>query len=85
MFSVEFDLSLEDTKKLISSFHLFGLGVSLGGVESLVNHSATMSHATVPKEEREKMGISDGLVRFSAGIEDTDDLIQDLSQALSKI
>lgn len=78
MFSVEFDLSLEETLQLLSSFKLFSLAISLGGVESLVNHSATMSHVSVPKEVREQMGITDSLVRFSAGIEDTDDLLEDI-------
>jgi len=54
----------------------------LGGVESLIEHPASMTHSGVPKEEREQAGISDGLVRYSAGIEDPDDLIEDLRQAL---
>jgi cystathionine beta-lyase/cystathionine gamma-synthase len=78
MVSAEFNLSLEDTKKLISSFKYFTLAESLGGVESLVNHPATMTHASIPAPERQKMGLSDGLVRFSVGIEDIDDLISDL-------
>lgn len=80
--SVEFDLSIEETKKLISSFDHFLLAESLGGVESLVDHPASMTHASIPKEEREKMGLSDGLVRFSVGIEDSEDLISDLAEAL---
>ncbi|GAG47068.1 unnamed protein product, partial [marine sediment metagenome] len=80
--SAEFHLSLEETKKLISSFELFSLAESLGGVESLVNHPATMTHASIPKEERLRIGLSDGLVRFSVGIEDPDDLIADLKQRL---
>jgi cystathionine beta-lyase/cystathionine gamma-synthase len=83
MLSVEFNLSLEETLKLISSFQFFTLAESLGGVESLVSHPITMTHAIVPAEERKRLGISDGLVRFSIGIEDSDDLIQDLDQALS--
>jgi cystathionine beta-lyase/cystathionine gamma-synthase len=83
--SVEFNLSLEETKKLISSFQLFSLAESLGGVESLVCHPATMTHASVPAEERQRIGLSDGLVRFSIGIEDTDDLIEDLEKALKKV
>lgn len=76
--SVEFDLDLEKTKKMISSFQLFSLAESLGGVESLVCHPATMTHASIPPDERKKMGISDGLVRLSVGIEDVQDLVEDL-------
>ncbi len=82
MLSVEFNLSLEETKKLITSFKYISLAESLGGVESLVNHPALMTHASIPKEERAKMGISDGLVRFSIGLEDIDDLIDDFDKAL---
>ncbi len=80
--SVEFDLSLEDSMKLVSSFSLFTLAESLGGVESLVDHPASMTHASIPKEEREKNGLSDGLIRFSVGIEDAEDLIADLDEVL---
>ena len=80
--SVEFNLSLEATKTLISSFKLFSLAESLGGVESLVSHPATMTHASIPAQERQRSGISDGLVRFSVGIEDAQDLIEDLATAL---
>ena len=83
--SVEFHLSIEETKQLISSFEIFTLAESLGGVESLVCHPATMTHASIPKEEREKSGLSDGLVRFSVGIEDQEDLIKDFEQAFAKI
>jgi cystathionine beta-lyase/cystathionine gamma-synthase len=82
MVSVEFDLSLEQTKQMVSSFQLFSLAESLGGVESLVSHPATMTHASVPLEERLHLGITDGLVRFSIGIEDEEDLIADLSSTL---
>jgi cystathionine beta-lyase/cystathionine gamma-synthase len=85
MLSVEFNLPLETVKKLISSFSLFLLAESLGGVESLVSHPASMTHASVPPEERRKIGLSDGLVRFSIGIEDTEDLIADLEQALELV
>lgn len=85
IFSVEFNLSLESTKKLISSFNLFALAESLGGVESLVCHPATMTHASIPSEERARIGLSDGLIRFSVGIEDGDDLIADLSGALELV
>lgn len=80
--SVEFNLSLESTKKLISSFKLFALAESLGGVESLVSYPATMTHASIPPEERQRIGLSDGLVRFSVGIEDSEDLIADIEEAL---
>ncbi|MBA3816516.1 MAG: PLP-dependent transferase [Parachlamydiaceae bacterium] len=85
VFSVEFNLPLESTKKLISSFNLFALAESLGGVESLVSHPATMTHASIPPEERLRIGLTDGLVRFSVGIEDSEDLIADLSQALELV
>lgn len=82
--SVEFRLSIEQTMQLISSFHYFSLAESLGGVESLVDHPATMTHASISKEERAKHGLSDGLVRFSVGIEDADDLVGDLDQQLAR-
>lgn len=82
MISVEFDLPLEKTKELISSFKLFSLAESLGGVESLVCHPTTMTHASIPEKERHACGIADGLVRLSIGIEDCQDLIDDLSQGL---
>jgi cystathionine beta-lyase/cystathionine gamma-synthase len=61
------------------------LGESLGGVETLISHPATMTHASVPAEERAKIGITDGLVRVSVGIEDLDDLLGDLEQAFAAI
>ncbi len=75
--------TLEQTFKLASSFKIFSLAESLGGVESLVNHPATMTHAAIPKEERERVGVTDSLLRLSVGIEDAEDLISDLNQALS--
>lgn len=77
------DKSLENTYKLASSFKLFALAESLGGVESLVNHPATMTHGSVPKETREKVGVVDNLLRLSIGTEDIEDLIEDLTQALA--
>ena len=62
---------------------IFTLAESLGGVESLCGHPASMTHASIPKEEREKSGLSDSLIRLSVGIEDSDDLIQDLKQAIN--
>ena len=61
---------------------VFSLAESLGGVESLISHPATMTHASVPADDRTKLGITDGLVRLSCGVEDTDDLQADLEQAL---
>jgi methionine-gamma-lyase len=65
--------------------HLCTLATSLGGVESIVQHSASMTHAAIPQEERRKAGITDGLIRFSVGIEDIDDLINDVDNALTHI
>lgn len=73
---------LEQAKEVVSRTHLFSLAESLGGVESLIGHPATMTHASIPKEEREKSGVVDSLIRLSVGIEDAEDLIEDLSQAL---
>ncbi len=75
--------SLEETFRVASSFKVFSLAESLGGVESLINHPATMTHASIPKEEREKAGVVDGLLRLSVGVEDVEDLIQDLKNALT--
>jgi cystathionine beta-lyase/cystathionine gamma-synthase len=83
--SAKFKLSLSKTKKLISSFKVFSLAESLGGVESLVDHPASMTHASIPKKLRENAGLYDGLVRFSIGLEDKDDIIKDLKAALKKI
>jgi len=76
--------SLEDTFKFASSFEVFTLAESLGGVESLINHPATMTHASIPKAEREQAGVVDNLLRLSVGVEDIEDLINDLEQVLSK-
>lgn len=75
----------EDAKKVISSTKLFSLAESLGGVESLCGHPASMTHASIPKEQREAKGIVDSLIRLSVGIEDEEDLINDLKIALDKI
>ena len=82
--SVEFNLNIEQIRKLISSFDYFALAESLGGVESLVDHPASMTHASISKAEREKNGLSDGLVRFSVGIEAAEDLISDLENQLNR-
>lgn len=82
---VSFDLhdnTLESATKVLSNTHLFSLAESLGGVESLIGHPASMTHASIPKEERLKVGLTDSLIRLSVGIEDVDDLIADLSKAL---
>jgi len=70
---------------MLSACRVFTLAESLGGVESLIEHPAIMTHASVPKEQREALGISDGLIRLSVGIEAVEDLIADLDSALSKI
>ncbi len=74
--------SLDAAKKVLSGTHLFSLAESLGGVESLINHPASMTHASIPREERIKNGLSDTLIRLSVGIEDADDLIADLEKAI---
>lgn len=83
---ISFDLegnSIEDAHAIVKNVKVFALAESLGGVESLIGHPATMTHAPIPKEEREKIGISDSLIRLSVGVEDVEDIIEDLSQALS--
>ncbi len=77
------DADLQETFRVASKFKIFSLAESLGGVESLVNHPVSMTHASIPKEEREKAGVTDNLLRLSVGVEDIDDLIADLEQALS--
>jgi cystathionine beta-lyase len=74
---------IEDAKQIVKSTHLFSLAESLGGVESLIGHPATMTHASIPKEEREKSGVVDSLIRLSVGIEDAEDLIADLEIAMA--
>jgi len=83
---VSFDLgSLEKARTVAEATRLFALAESLGGVESLIVHPALMTHASVPTEMRERMGISDGLLRLSVGVEDADDLVADLEQALDRL
>jgi cystathionine gamma-lyase len=74
-----------DAKTVMENFHLFSLAESLGGVESLCGHPASMTHASIPREEREKVGLVDSLIRLSVGVEDAEDLKNDLANALSKI
>lgn len=82
MISVELKCSLQETAKVLERCHLFALAESLGGVESLIEHPAIMTHASVPAEHRKLLGISDGLIRLSVGIEGVEDLRADLAQAL---
>lgn len=79
------DDSTEKAFTLMKSVELFSLAESLGGVESLINHPASMTHASIPKEERIKNGLSDSLIRLSIGVEDAEDLIDDLNQALTSV
>lgn len=81
MISVDFG-NVETAKKILKNVRIFTLGESLGGVESLISHPASMTHASVPKADREKMGLTESLVRFSVGIEDVEDLIADIQQAI---
>jgi cystathionine beta-lyase/cystathionine gamma-synthase len=81
-----FDLgSFEAARALLNNVRLCALAESLGGVETLISHPATMTHASVPPDWRARLGITDGLVRISAGIEDIDDLKDDLAQALDTV
>jgi len=85
---VSFDMvgdNYEDAKVALSNTHLFTLAESLGGVESLIGHPASMTHASIPKEDRLKVGLTDSLIRLSIGIEDVDDLIKDLEVALKAV
>jgi len=76
------DESMQAANKVLSSTKLFSLAESLGGVESLINHPASMTHASIPREERIKNGLSDSLIRLSVGVEDAEDLVADLAQAI---
>ena len=76
------DESMDAAFKVLSGTKIFSLAESLGGVESLINHPASMTHASIPREERIKNGLTDSLIRLSVGIEDADDLIEDLAQAI---
>ncbi len=77
--------SIENARKILKSVRLCSLAESLGGVETLISHPASMTHASVPAEQRQRLGITDGLVRISVGIEDIEDLIADLDQALANV
>ncbi|NCI47683.1 cystathionine gamma-synthase [Sediminibacterium soli] len=76
------DDSVDNAKRVLSSTRVFALAESLGGVESLINHPASMTHASIPREERIKNGLSDSLIRLSVGVEDAEDLIEDLNRAI---
>jgi cystathionine beta-lyase/cystathionine gamma-synthase len=83
---LSFDLgSLDAARRLLNAARLMSLAESLGGVETLISHPATMTHASVPADHRAALGITDGLVRISAGIEDIRDLKEDLAQALDHV
>jgi methionine-gamma-lyase len=84
---VSFELKggLEAGKKLMDTIHMWTLAVSLGTVDSLIQHPASMTHACVPREKREKAGLTDGLVRLSVGVEDLEDLKRTLEEALAKV
>ncbi|TCJ13550.1 cystathionine gamma-synthase [Flaviaesturariibacter flavus] len=74
--------SVEEVRRVLSNTHVFSLAESLGGIESLINHPASMTHASIPREERIKNGLNDSLIRLSVGIEDVEDIIEDLNQAI---
>ncbi|MBL7814121.1 MAG: cystathionine gamma-synthase [Saprospiraceae bacterium] len=85
---LSFDLkggSVADATTVLSNTHLFSLAESLGGVESLIGHPASMTHASIPRESRLAVGLTDSLIRLSVGIEDVDDLIEDLRQAIERV
>jgi cystathionine beta-lyase/cystathionine gamma-synthase len=83
---ISFDVgSLEAARRLLENVKLCALAESLGGVETLISHPALMTHASIPPDVRRSVGISDGLVRISVGIEDVEDLVADLDQALAKM
>ena len=85
MVSFELKGGFEAGRKLMDAIHIWTLAVSLGSVDSLIQHPASMTHACVPKEKREKGGVTDGLVRLSVGLEDLDDLRNALDEALAKV
>jgi cystathionine beta-lyase/cystathionine gamma-synthase len=79
------DDSIAAVRRLLSATRIFSLAESLGGVESLIEHPASMTHASVPAEERRAAGLSDSLIRASVGVEDVEDLLGDLDQALDAV
>ncbi len=85
MVTFDVDADLETAKRMASSMRLFALAESLGGVESLIDHPVSMTHGSIPREERLKAGFTDGLLRLSVGLEDVEDLLGDLDQALAAV
>ena len=85
MISIDLRTDLAGTRRFLEAVRIFALAESLGGVESLIEHPAIMTHATIPAETRARLGIGDGLVRLSVGVEDLEDLRADLQQALAKV
>ena len=83
--SIVIDADIEGINRFLQNLKFFTLAESLGGVESLIEHPAIMTHASIDREVRDSLGISDNLLRLSVGIEDADDLIADLDQALENI
>ena len=83
MITAVLDRDLAGTRRFLERTELFTLAESLGGVESLIEHPALMTHGSIPAAQRDRIGISDSLVRLSAGVEDADDLVADLERALS--
>jgi cystathionine beta-lyase/cystathionine gamma-synthase len=83
---ISFDLgSLDNAAAFLAKVRLCSLGESLGGVETLISHPASMTHGSIPEEERNRLGVTPGLVRISVGIEDAEDLLADLDQALEAV
>jgi cystathionine beta-lyase/cystathionine gamma-synthase len=82
MLSIELEGGLEAARRFCTHLHVFSLAESLGGIESLCCHPASMTHASIPKEIREPRGVTDGLIRLSVGLEHIEDLVLDISQAL---
>ena len=85
MISIDLNTDLAGARRFLESVQIFALAESLGGVESLIEHPAIMTHATIPAQTRAQLGIGDGLVRLSVGVEDVEDLRADLAQALGRI
>ena len=83
MISLDLKTDLAGTRRFLEAVRIFSLAESLGGVESLIEHPGIMTHATIPLETRQQLGIGDALVRLSVGVEDVEDLWHDLSEALS--
>jgi cystathionine beta-lyase/cystathionine gamma-synthase len=85
MISLRLNGNFEACKRLLKSVKVFTVAESLGGVESLIEHPSSMTHASVPRVERERIGITDSLIRLSVGLEDVEDLITDLSEGLEQV